>query len=356
MKNSLTTEDEVIKSVEKTRHIRQMSKNREEHLLKLRYTVMTKYGYNEYLTDALMKRLPETEIIEMLEANTATRPSTIRTNRIKTCRKELVSRLLNRGINLDPQGTWCNVGLLIYESTVPLTSTPEYMAGHFVIQSGSSFLACISLAPQIGETVVDIVSWTGAKSSHLSALMQNTGIIFINETKTTPLDNLYLQMQRLGVTNSVICNYDYPNMYKAIGTNSVDRVLLDPPSSETGELSTHSSNKVTKNQDDLWKCAQKQKQLLLLALDMVDSRSKSGGFVTYCTSSLMVEENESVLDYAIRKKNIQITQPGIKIGQPGFTRFRGLNFHPSIKNTVRIYPHIHNLDGYFLAKIKKLPQ
>lgn len=53
------------------------------------------------------------------------------------------------GVNLDPLADWSKVGLKIYESSVPIGATPEYLAGNYIIQSASSFLPVMALAPQV---------------------------------------------------------------------------------------------------------------------------------------------------------------------------------------------------------------
>lgn len=119
--------------------------------------------------------------MEFIDASDQPRPVTIRANPLKTRRGELAKSLIARGINVDPAAKWTKVGLVVYDSAVPVGATPEYLSGFYTIQGLCSFLPVMALAPQPEEKVLDMCSAPGGKTSHIASLMKNTGILFAND-------------------------------------------------------------------------------------------------------------------------------------------------------------------------------
>merc|ERR1719419_1858115 len=197
-----------------------------------------------------------------------------------------------------------------------------------------------------------MASAPGGKTTHIAAIMNNTGMILANDSNKDRCKAVVGNVHRLGITNTVICNYDGRKLPKIM--SGFDRVLLDAPCSGTGVISKDESAKLSKDDQDIHLCSHLQKELILAAIDCLDHKSKSGGYLVYSTCSVLPEENENVVDYDLRKRHVKLVPTGLDFGVEGFTKYREKRYHPSMNLCKRYYPHTHNMDGFFVAKIKKL--
>ncbi|GAB0096882.1 NOP2 [Sergentomyia squamirostris] len=330
---------------------RQDGKSRQDYLDVLRKDLCLYYSYNDFLMSTLMNIFPIAELVEFLEASETERPLTIRTNNLKTRRRDLATKLIDRGVNLDPIGAWSKVGLVIYSSQVPLGATPEYLAGLYTIQGASSMLPVMALAPQENERILDMCSAPGGKSSHIASLMKNTGVLVANDANSERIKAVLGNFHRLGVVNSIVSCEDGVKLPKIMA--GFDRVLLDAPCTGTGVIAKDASVKASKSPVDVQKCYNLQRKLILSAIDCLSAKSSTGGYLVYSTCSILPEENEWVIDYALKKRNVKLVPTGLDFGVEGFVNYREHRFHPTMNLTRRYYPHTHNMDGFFVAKLKK---
>ncbi|KFD48404.1 hypothetical protein M514_10704 [Trichuris suis] len=325
-------------------------KSRKEYLEQLRKDLCTYYGYNDFIMERFISLFSIEELLEFLQANEVERPVVIRCNTLKTRRTDLAKALINRGVNLRPIGNWSKVGLVVYGSPVPIGATSEYLAGHYMIQGASSFLPVLALDPKEEERILDMCAAPGGKASYIAALMKNSGFLVANDINRARCKSIAANMHRLNVKNAVVTSIDGRKFKKM----KFDRVLLDAPCSGSGVISRDPTVKISKEESDIRRCSGLQKQLLLNAIDQVDANSKTGGYLVYSTCSVFVEENEAVIEYALKRRPVKVVPTGLNFGIPGFTRFRSGRFHPSLKECRRFYPHKHNMAGFFVAKLKKL--
>ncbi|KAJ5837170.1 Nop2p [Penicillium robsamsonii] len=329
-------------------------KSRTDYIDLLLDDICTYYGYTRFLAEKLFNLFTPREAFAFFEANETPRPVVIRTNTLRTNRRSLAQALINRGVVLEPVGKWSKVGLQVFESPVPLGATPEYLAGHYILQAASSFLPVMALAPQPNERVLDMASAPGGKTTYMSALMRNTGCVVANDASKPRAKGLIGNIHRLGCKNTIVTNMDARTAFpKAMG--GFDRVLLDAPCTGTGVISKDPSVKTSKNERDFLAIPHMQRQLLLAAIDSVDHTSKTGGYVVYSTCSVTVEENEAVVQYVLRKRpNVKIVDTGLGgFGSPGFLSYMGKTFDPKMALTRRYFPHRENVDGFYVCKLKK---
>jgi len=156
-------------------------------------------------------------------------------------------------------------------------------------------------------------------------------------------------VQRMGITNCVVTNYDGRKFPKIM--RGFDRVLLDAPCSCLGVLARYPQAKASRQYIDVYKAAHLQRELLRAAIDCC----KVGGYVVYSTCSVAVEENEAVVDYVLKHRHCKIVETGLpeEIETKGYTKYKDRRYDDKMKMTRRVYPHRENMDGFYIAKLKK---
>ncbi|KGG52639.1 hypothetical protein DI09_14p220 [Mitosporidium daphniae] len=334
------------------------------------------YGYSEYLiTEHFFHMFSVAELIQFLEASDVPRPVTIRTNTLKIKRRrDLAKALIGRGINVDPlaigdeteddneassSNAWSALGLQVFHDggddrssgNVPLGATPEYLSGLYMLQAAASFLPVVSLAPAPGERVLDMCAAPGGKSTHCSQLMKNSGLLLANDLSKDRQKATAANIYRLGVRNAIISVMDGRQLPSQFGANFFDKVLLDAPCSGTGVISKDPTVKVSKEASDFKLLTHTQKELILTAIDLA---SANDGVIVYSTCSVCVEENEEIVQYALEKRpNVKLVETRLPFGRPGYVNYREKRFSSSMKLTMRYYPHVHNLDGFYVARFIK---
>lgn len=345
--------DSILEVLAEFKSRREAGRSRKEYIHQLGSFISELYGYLPELVEYFLTMFGPAETLEFVDLSDKPRPLVIRTNTLKARRKDLAAALMKRGVTLDPLAAWSKVGLKIIESPVPIGATPEYLSGMYMLQSAASMCPVLALSPEPKEKVLDMAAAPGGKTSYMAQLMRNTGVILANDLKAERQKATVANMHRLGVKNVIACVHDGRKI-GSLFKNRFDRILLDAPCSGLGVISRDPSVKVQRTIADINQCAHLQKELLLSAIDALKFKGTTGGVMVYSTCSISVAENEEVVNYALSKRDIKIVDTGLDFGKPGFVRYQQKRFHPSVALTRRFYPHVHNMDGFFVCKIQKL--
>lgn len=264
-----------------------------------------------------------------------------------------LERWLER-LGLEPQSlSWCEGAYRLGNDAEDVGTKLPYLVGLMHTQEEVSLIPSWVLGVQPGERVLDTCAAPGGKTAHMAVQMQNRGTILANDRSFGRLRALRNVIDRLGLLNVSMLSYDAANFPRAIGR--FDRVLVDVPCSCEGTT--------RKNVGVLEKCktfdyvsmSRLQQAILRRALEQV----RPGGTLVYSTCSYAPEENEMVLQGALddfgweRVEIAPIALPGFQT-QAGLTHWAGKNFHPTIENAIRAWPHTNDSGGFFVALIRRV--
>ena len=202
------------------------------------------------------------------------------------------------------------------------------LRGLCYVQDPSTLMACDLLAPQPGETVLDLCAAPGGKTSYLAELMQDTGRLIACDLYDSRLERLRENVARLGLRCVEVVQHDamMPDGPCAAGT--VDRILLDAPCSNTGVLRRRVDVRWRLTEEDFIRMPVQQLAMIRRAAALL----KPGGSLVYSTCSLEQEENEKVVSQALA------TVPELRL-----------------EETRRALPFRDGVDGAFAARFVREP-
>ena len=89
------------------------------------------------------------------------------------------------------------------------------------------------LAPQPGETVLDLCAAPGGKTTQIAALMGGEGLLVCNEINPKRAKILSRNIERMAVSNALVLNH-HPKDLERHFVGCFDRVLVDAPCSGEG--------------------------------------------------------------------------------------------------------------------------
>ena len=277
------------------------------------------------------------EALWFLESSDETAPTYIRINTLKGQEETLLRNIEADGITLE------KVQHLRYAYRVagkrPIMGTRSFKEGFFYVQDKASCLAAEVANAEAGMTVLDVCAAPGAKTTYLAQLMENKGIIFSLDYSKRRMNVWRQEIRRMGVKIAIPITADaskpLPVKLRA------DLLFLDPPCTSTGTFRKLPSAKWRLTKRSIMRMAGFQWKMFEACADLV----KDQGHLIYSTCSVTVEENEMLIEKFLKwHPDFKIVDAKPWIGLPGM---RGLT------KCQRLYPHIHDCNGFFIAKMQK---
>jgi NOL1/NOP2/sun family putative RNA methylase len=227
-----------------------------------------------------------------------------------------------------------------------------YLAGWFHIQEASSMIPALLLDPQPAERVLDLCAAPGNKTALMAQALGNQGTVVANDIFWDRIRPLRSAIDRLGLLNVSVTCHDGTSYPRAAG--EFDCVLVDVPCSCEG--TTRRFPGLLKRPPTRRMPKRFRKQQLLL--ESAIRRCRVGGRILYSTCTFAPEENEAVVNSVLDEMNgsvriLPVSLPGLE-SAPGLTAWAGESFQGDLQHTIRIWPHLNDTGGFYIALLEKI--
>lgn len=298
------------------------------------------YSHPEWMVKKWVKDFGVDFTEELLKSDNETPPFTIRCNRLKINKQELLTVLSNE--NIDCQEGSYNAEAVYIRGTSAIEGKDSFKNGYYQVQDESSMLVAHIIDPKAGERILDICSAPGGKTTHIAELMGNQGEIVARDIHPHKLKLVEENCSRLGIGIVKAELHDAMLLDKE-SLEKFNKVLLDAPCSGLGVIRRKPDLRWKKEQDNFRELAKLQSEMLEIASKYV----KPGGVLVYSTCTINKTENiEVVKTFLSGSQDFQLESIIEQIPEK-------LVCESAYKGYLELFPNTHGTDGFFIAKLRK---
>lgn len=301
------------------------------------YELAYTYSFEPWLIRLFIKQYGEEDAIRILNGLNLTPKVTVRVNSLKGDFDEVFEELEEFGYNVEegyisPEAISIKGGKSVEDNKV-------FNEGKITVQDESAMLVAPLLDIAHDETVLDLCSAPGGKTTHIAELLENTGKVLAFDLHENKLGLIEENCKRLGIKNVELKQMDATKIdVNLIGAG--DKILLDVPCSGLGIIKRKPEIKWNKNREELKEIVKVQREIMENAWQYL----KQGGTMVYSTCTLNKEENEQNIEWFLNKhKNCTLEK--VFIGNGDNLRYEN--------GMLTVLPNEY-MDGFFIAKLKKI--
>jgi len=227
------------------------------------------------------------------------------------------------------------------------TATEAFLQGQISLQDEASQMIAHLLAAEPGQRVLDLCAAPGGKAGLLAHAVGGHGAVIAADLHAHRLRSMQTQLARTHTGNVYPIALDATRVLPF--AQRFARILVDAPCSGTGTLARNPEIRWRLKPHDLANAQRVQVAMLSNALDLL----APGGRLVYSTCSLEAEENEEVVQQALRaSRNV-----GLVSGQAALARhlLRAESAAALFDSQgfFRTFPPETGTDGFFAAVLER---
>jgi len=300
------------------------------------------YSYPEWLIELWEKEFGQEAIADICNWFNQTPHLDLRVNLLQATRDQVLTAFAEAEIEAAPI-PHLPEGIRVGQGAGDVSKLPKFKEGWWSVQDASAQLVTYLLDPQPNDIIIDACAAPGGKTTHISDRLKNTGRVYALDRLASRLKKVDQNTARLGITNVTTIEVDAREFdAEKVLEAKCDRVLLDVPCSGLGTLHRHADARWRQTPDEPYKLAKTQAEILDRAATWV----KPEGVIMYSTCTLHPAENEEVItQFLANHPDWQIVPPDTDNPAAHFVSDQGW---------VKVLPHEHDMDGFFMVRLKRI--
>lgn len=227
-------------------------------------------------------------------------------------------------------------------------ATRAFHEGVFELQDEGSQIVCELVAPPPRGLVVDACAGAGGKSLSVAAALEGRGKLVALDVDARKLAALRERAKRAKAANIQALTLEeegpLPDAVQAL-TGKVDRLLIDAPCSGTGVLRRNPETRARLTPEAVARLALLQRAIVERMLPLL----APGGRLIFATCSLLRAEGEDLMD-ALEAAHPELSPVNLA---EVYDRAYVDRFVRSAPHRLRLLPHLHDSDGFFVTCLRK---
>ncbi|MBN2028997.1 16S rRNA (cytosine(967)-C(5))-methyltransferase RsmB [bacterium] len=297
--------------------------------------ISVRWSHPEWLVERWIQELGIERTRSLCQANNERPKISVRINRLKTNRLEMVEHLGRAGFHAEVSNLLDE--FITVDHGGGLTTLPSFSQGFFSIQDVSGGLVGRLMDPQPGETIIDLAAAPGGKTTHMAELGDDRLVIIAVDRYITRIWKIQKNQKRLNLKGI------FPILGNGcqIGLKQADKVLVDAPCSGLGVIRRRGEIKLRFTPDKIPGLVHLQKSLLSAGAHFV----KRGGILVYSTCTVLPEENDCIVNDFLKSHPRFQVEDGRPFVHSTVVSDRGF---------VETWTDYHGIDGSFAVRFKKI--
>ncbi len=297
-----------------------------------------KFSHPTFLVDTFLEHLDRDEAIDLMNQNNGARDYFFRLNKLLEKQDEVLPLLESQGVAWEPVSDISGL-LRVVHGVNALFGSDEFKDGRILVQDKGSIAVGLALDVKPGMNVWDACAAPGMKTHLLWESMESRGQLIATDINAERLEIAKKRCSFLGCEGVKFVEADAATA----PVSDAEKILIDAPCTSTGILRSHPSYKWRLNKSMLMSIMSIQNKILDGVLSAYSD--KPGTEIVFATCSLLPHEGESQIDSAMTRHQFELLEIPFK-GSPGYSGFECSD------KVVRLFPHRHNSNGFFIAKMR----